>query len=613
MFNNPFVFDGKNITDKSTLALTLRRNFKKALSLIDDNSLMTFLEKGKNDLYLKIVDLSKEFECKENILTLIIYLLDNTQGINTPNYHFKSNYDISDVMKKKYPNIDPDIKRLFSDKVLAYIFKNEFVKTNDSRYKRNYTFMLHVYENRMYDFTYYYYLFLHLEKNETIRFTLDGIKMKSLAEISIHLSLNIDRASLIVEEILRNPFILALMAINSGIDVVAGILLADKKLEVLKCLSSYADVDLTPIIKRRMSFWLLSNYQNYNFETEEAKMLLVEYGKLNRNLSLTKISDYVDIYDTVDNLYRRFVSLFNHNKIVEFRNGITASEEYYLNYRFNDEYACKKFLVENNIYDEIIHTSVHNDTVEREILVDALEVEKKELIAFKEEITSLTLDLNFDKKGLRRKMFISVFYLFLTAASLLGGLLVDKALYDGEINGYIYKGLIILSSISIVLLLSSVVKYSCKLKDADLVEDSLHNCDVSLKVLEKEEELTLNPRAKNNYRTLSNLAQYHKNRSDDLMKIKKISKKKTSVGNFLIVLGSVLAILPILEFGLYTVLHLFNIEMYVIFLQNIRLSLISAGIFLLNTVLLIIFRKKCFAFYLVYLYIAVISVLSVLL
>ena len=164
-------------------------------------------------------------------------------------------------MKKNYPNVVPDIKTLFNDDVLSQIFYNEYQAKFDQRYKRNYTFMLHIYENRMYDFTYYYYLYLHLEKNEVIRFTLDGVKMMNLSEITVHLSKNIDRGSLIVDEILQNPFILALMAVKSGIYQVGAILASGRKLEILKCLSSYDDVDLTPIIRRKMCYWLLFNYK----------------------------------------------------------------------------------------------------------------------------------------------------------------------------------------------------------------------------------------------------------------------------------------------------------------------------------------------------------------
>ena len=360
-----FKLDGKEFQDRSSFAQYLKKNFRKSVTYIADETLYKALQDVSLELYGKVVDLSKDFEHKENILTLIIYLLDNNLGIVTASHQFATNHEIADVMKKNYPNINTEIKVLFHDKVLSHIFWNEFSKTNDSRFKRNYTFMLHVYENRMYDFTYYYYLFLHLAKNETVRFTLDGLKMKSLEEISVHLSNNIDRASTIIDEILNNPFILALMAIESGIDTVSAVLSSKRTLEILKLLSTYKDVDLTPIIRRKMAYWLINNYTNYTYETEESKVLFNDYAKISKNLTLDSLSDYVAVYDEVTELYKRFVLLFNHNKLISFRSGITASDEYYLNYRFNDDYVCKKFLTENNLFDSAIHTDIHRDSVER--------------------------------------------------------------------------------------------------------------------------------------------------------------------------------------------------------------------------------------------------------
>ena len=128
MFSEAFVLDGKEFRERSSLAFYLKKNFKKSLTYLSDDTIFMFLKKELPELYEHILELSKDFEHKENILTLIIYLLDNTQGIATPNYQFKTNYDIADVMKKDYPNVNQDIRVLFNDKVLAHIFWNEFNK-----------------------------------------------------------------------------------------------------------------------------------------------------------------------------------------------------------------------------------------------------------------------------------------------------------------------------------------------------------------------------------------------------------------------------------------------------------------------------------------------------
>ena len=122
MFKEAFVVNGKKLTDRSSLALYLRKNFGNSLQLIENNSLLLFLENEDIELYKRIVSSTKEFEKKENILTMAIYLIDNNAGINTLNFHFKTSFDIANAMKKNYPNVVPDIKTLFNDDVLSQIF-----------------------------------------------------------------------------------------------------------------------------------------------------------------------------------------------------------------------------------------------------------------------------------------------------------------------------------------------------------------------------------------------------------------------------------------------------------------------------------------------------------
>jgi hypothetical protein len=434
--------------------------------------------------------------------------------------------------------------------------------------------------------------------------------MKSVAEISIHLANNIDRASILVEEILNNPFILALMAIESGIDTVANTLSSKRTLEVLKLFSTYADVDLTPIIKRKMSYWLVSNFTNYKYETEEAKVLYNDYLKLSKNLNLNTLSDYIAIYDNVNDLYQRFISLFNHNKLLSFKSGITAEDDYYLNYRLNDDYVCKMYLVDINMYDTSIHTEVHRDSVEREVIVDALEEEKNEIIKFRDEVVLTTKDLSFDKKSLRQKLFISLMYMLLSIASLCGGLLLGINNSD-KMTMMINYILLILSSISIAFLFFCIVKYSKKLADCELVELATVNSDVSIEAICKEETFVLNPNNKKlkSY-TLANKKTFSKNRRKDLAKIKKIACRKSSVSNGLLIISAAISLLPILEFGLVAVLGLFNLTPFTFYIANINISVISLGLVLVNFILLIIFRKKRFAYYLIYLYMILLVVLG---
>lgn len=603
-FNNPFFFEGRMLENRHMLAEYLSKHFKKCLAIVKNGSLFEFFQTEDNVFYQRITEETKGFECFENILTYIIYLLDNNMCIVTPNYQFKSNYDIADVMKKNYPHVVDDVKILFKDMVLAKIFWNEYLKTGDLKYKRNHTFMLHIFENRMYEFTYYYYLFLHLDRNETIRFTLDGIKMKSVAEIAIYLSNNATRASVVISEIFNNSFILALIALHCGINLLAQVLTSSNPLAILKCLAKATDVDLIPIIKGRMAYWLIFNYQNYNYETEKAKELFIEYAKLNRNLNLNNISDYVNVYDISVEMYQKFVSLFNHNKIVAYKSGISAQDEYYLSYRFNDEYVCEKFLKDNNLFDTNIYSDVYKEEIEREILVDSLEEEKNKVCEFKKNVKPLVSDLSYDKKTLKNKYLISIMYTILCITSLVATLLIG---YLHKIEGFddiIHLITFILLLASFFLIIYSFLMNKKKIQEVELVENILEACDVSINVINEEERTILNPLGpKSDYAILLNLNIYKQNRDNDYKKLVKINKNGIKVLIIPLMLGALLFVIPAVLILTPFILELFSQTIYVKTLGVLDLNLIISLIgFVITGTLLIIFRKKNFPYFLLYIF-----------
>lgn len=611
-FNNPFFFEGRMLENRHMLAEYLSKHFKKCLSIIKNGSLFEFFQIEDNDFYQRITEETKDFECFENILTYIIYLLDNNMCIVTSNYQFKSNYDIADVMKKNYPHLVDDVKILFKDMVLAKIFWNEYLKTGDSKYKRNYTFMVHIYENRMYEFTYYYYLFLHLDKNETIRFTLDGIKMKSVAEIAIYLSNNATRASMVISEIFNNSFILALIALHSGIDLLAQVLTSSNPLAILTCLAKATDVDLIPIIKGRMAYWLIFNYQNYNYETEKAKELFIEYAKLNRNLNLNNISDYVNIYDVSALMYQNFLALFNHNKIVEYKSGISAQDEYYLSYRFNDEYVCEKFLKDNNLFDENIYSDVYKEEIEREILVDSLEEEKAKVSKFKEDVTPLVSDLIYDKKTLKNKYLISIMYTILCVASLVATLLIGYLHKTSGLDEIIHPLIFILLIVASCLSIYSLKMNKKKIEEIELVENILEACDVSIDVINEEERIILNPLApKSDYSILLNLNTYKQNRDNDYKRLIKINKNGINVLIIPLMLGALLFVMPAILILTPFILELFSQKTHIKTLGVLDSNLIIALVgFVISGALLIIFRKKNFPYFILYIFMMIEIILS---
>lgn len=604
-FKNNLLLDGNELHDNKELAFFLANNFGKSINYIKDGTIFGFFQNEDYAFYERLIRDTKDFEYPENVLTLLIYLLDNSLGIRTLSYTFNSNYEIAREMKGQYPTVIEEIKRLFYDKVLALIFWDKYKKTAEASYKRNYTFALHIYENHMYEFTYYYFLFLHLDKNETISFTLDGVKFKAIADMVKYLSENVSRATIIIDEIIHNPFIMALIAIKAGIEKIGLIMESRNNLEILKCLSVITNIDLIPIVKGRMAYWLITNYANYNYETDEAKGLFVEYEKIKQNLTLSSITDYVNVYDKVLSMYQSFIKMFNFNQIVSFQEGITATDEYYLCYRYNDEYVCEKFLRDNNLFDETIYSESYRVEVEREVLVEKLEKEKQEVIKFKEDVKELTKDISYNGKTFNHRKFISTMFLILATITFVAGLLIGT--YKGGLVNYLALAL---NGVAFVAALIALVLYAIKDSDAELLDSVLASCDLSVEEIDREEHELANPSLTHkNYLTLSNLKKFKANRDHDYKKIAKINNKGLKLNSAVLIIAAVAFVIPatiILAPALLALFGKSNFQL-VYFLDFNLLALIYLALYMALT---IIFRKKNFAFYFIYLFIIVQVVLS---
>ena len=639
-YNFPIVIDGKEYKSSTSLADYLANNFRKSLELIKNGSLFNFLQSEDPDLHQYLVSNVVDFEYVEYILTLTIYMLDTNRGIVTKGNHFKSNYDIAEVMKAEYPNINRDAYTLFKDKVLALIFWNEYEKRNDNRYKRNYTFMLHIYENRIYDFTYFYYLFLHLDKNEKIRFMIDGIRMNDVSDIPPYLCANYERAGVIIDEILSNAFILAMIAIAAGIDMVSQALESGNKYAILKPIAKLSNVDLTIILERRMSFWLLNNYLNYQYETEEALALLEAYNKLKTSTNLESVADYLAITDEVNKLYVKFVNLFNYKRIVNFRDGITSSDEYYLSYRYNDEYVCEKYLKDTDLFDEKLHTDIYQIEVEREVLVEVLEEEKRQFNKYRNDSEILSSGLHFEHKENSRKSFIASMTMLLGLIALVLAYLIGW--YNSEsytnilffeytnlaycvlaigttdlfvVVNYVLLGML---GLSVIMNMIATAKYHRLCEAYDLIDSIEKETSLMIKAIDDEERIIVNPPKKPKYRIITRLKDHKENREDDLMKLKRISSKKTNVNRSLIVLGNVLFVLPFTVIVLSFISQYLQLPIYELLvaikeenMTTISLNLVPLIIFVVNTLLVILLRKKNFIYYLFVLCLVVLIALSI--
>ena len=258
--------------------------------------------------------------------------------------------------------------------------------------------------------------------------------------------------------------------------------------------------------------------------------------------------------------------MFNYNRIVNFRSGITASDAYYLSYRYNDEYVCEKYLKDTELFDEKLHTDIYQIEVEREVLVEVLEEEKRQFNKYRNDSEILSSGLHFEHKENSRKSFIASMTMLLGLIALVLAYLIGwynsesytnilfveytnpaySVLPIGTTDLFVIVNYALLGMLGLAVIMNMIAtaKYHRLSEAYDLIDSIEKETNLMIKAIDDEERIIVNPPKKPKYRIITRLNDYKENREDDLVKLKRISSKKTSVNRSLIVLGNILFVLP---------------------------------------------------------------------
>ena len=172
--------------------------------------------------------------------------------------------------------------------------------------------------------------------------------------------------------------------------------------------------------------------------------------------------------------------------------------------------------------------------------------------------------------------------------------------------------------LAVIMNMIATAKYHRLSEAYDLIDSIEKETNLMIKAIDDEERIIVNPPKKPKYRIITRLNDYKENREDDLVKLKRISSKKTSVNRSLIVLGNILFVLPFtvivlsfitqyLEFPIYELLVAIKEEN----MTTTSINLVPLIIFVVNTLLVILLRKKNFIYYLFILCLVALVALSI--
>lgn len=346
----------------------LSSNFNFSLRMIKNGSLFDIIKECDDYLYITLKDAVTNFKYDENILTYIIYKLSTTTKYQTKTHLFKTTYEIAVEMKRTFPHVNEEIMLLLKDNLLSTIALEEYKFTSNLSHKRTYEFMLHVEENSQYIYSYYYFFILHASSADALPFLINNVSFANLEELSSYIYTNQRNIKNIINEIKHNDYVLALIASKTNINSLTIAYNSDNYLDMLCMMHEISSYDFRAMLVKKMSYWLLDNYQNYNYESHKAKKLKDEYSLIIKKDDMSFLEAFSQV-KILEELYKSFIKLYKSDRIVERKNSISPiNEEFHLGYVYNDDYVCSKYLVDNDLVDVNIYSEEYILAQEKQIV-----------------------------------------------------------------------------------------------------------------------------------------------------------------------------------------------------------------------------------------------------
>lgn len=385
-------FNGYEFFTYNEMAEFLIENYVSAINLVKNNTLFDLIKEGSVSLYEELYNDTKEFEYCENVVTYIIYRLSSKPIFVTKNYRFETTYEMALAIKRSYPDINNDVLTLLKERVLSKIYWNEYLFTKDPRHKRNHDFILNVEENSKYIFSYYYFFILHLPNEEQMNFIINNIKFSNIDELTSYMYTNQKYLHQLIKEIKTNFFVLGLLASKTSINSVASALSSENYLDFLYLITTInlnsggQSYDFTTVLHTKMSVWLFNNYQNYSYETSEARNLLKEYSMVVKKDNISFLEMFTQV-KYLDELYEKFLSLYHSDRIIETKSEIIAnSDEFHLGYLNNDEIVCSRYLQDFDLIKTDIYATDYVLSQEKSLVITKLNKEQAKLEDYNDKL-----------------------------------------------------------------------------------------------------------------------------------------------------------------------------------------------------------------------------------
>lgn len=404
-----YFFHDVEVNTLNELALLYSQNFKEAITDVFNNTkkLVKFIRKRNIKLAKEVVDIIISTKYQNNAVTFIIFTLldDKRVVINGEDIPFKT--FVSYI--KKYGPKHKGIYAFIEDLGITRTYANLNIDSNLCN--DSYIIEKHIDDEFVYNYLSTYYEFDYVESLKSF-----------IANVFIYDEECFRRAL----KVIKNERFLLVLAHKVGFKAVYNLYNSQMPIfDAIKLLQvEFEEADLKKLISDTFYWWLLDNYDKYNYNKEskglakQLKNCKKEYRHLLKKYSFNR---YIDFCHKLYNLYIEFINQFRAQNIeVKAKYDV---EEYVLDKYYCNTYICANFIRSHTVKLQVEQIDDANDDKDKKI--ESLEIDK-----------ILKKQTKFLKKLTRFLAFDVFFVLILTIEILLVNIL---PLFINSLDKYLPK------------------------------------------------------------------------------------------------------------------------------------------------------------------------------
>lgn len=466
---------GFEVYNRRDLGVKLTKNWSTSIYWIEDGSMRDIIKAIDEPFIVKYDEVVKSASNSEEIMSVLINYFDIGPAMVYQGKAMDSLESLGNFLTEQLPQIDENLLNLISSRSCLSHLEILYLKTKNKRLL-DYIYLFKLYEDDN-DLLYYYVGYAFASNPYLVLY--EGKAYNELSRLIPHLlTERFQFCDVLFSN--KNLYAYLLYMLDQNLIVSAYNSSNPKRFYYLLAALKEDKIDVSKIVERLYSSYLIKNIKLYKFKSKEAKSLLKAFKKENLNEPIT-----YEILARRDELVSKFLNMFQNNVFFDFKKeDITTKQfENYPVVPFHNEKVSvaylKKYYPKRDVnYPNLFFNSTIDETINKIDMAkdDVNTAYSLYYYDFKGVDEKLRLVL---LKKLKKTYFVSVSFFFILLMLYIGGYFLAKAYivvekYIGFMYSYYIPTLVCLGLVPI-LYIFLLIPFKLRLRRLRKYEKALAN------------------------------------------------------------------------------------------------------------------------------------------